>query len=70
MRFREIRTRERIERITYDKQKQNEEEGYKKIKPETDMTIEEANAFIENLFSSNESIMNFLNGMDWRWNTI
>ena len=46
-RFREIKE------IKYDetrKQVSDQEEGYKQIKPETDMTAEEARNFIDELF--------------------
>ena len=44
--FREIRTRERIT----DRDEQKKSEGYKKIKPESDMTYEEAVSFVKSLF--------------------
>ena len=55
--FREIR---RSERITEQDRKRREEEerrrlettGYLSIKPETEMTIEECQAFIESVFNS------------------
>ena len=43
MRFREV------ERNIEEKK---EEEGFKKIKPETDITIDEARAFIYSIFAS------------------
>lgn len=45
MRFREVE-----KNIENEKNKQNKEEAYKKIKPETDITHEEANAFWNELF--------------------
>lgn len=44
-RFREVEKNIEKEKINKDK-----EEGYKKIKPETDITYEEANAFWDKLF--------------------
>lgn len=44
--FREIRARERITDRTEDKK----EYGYMQIKPETDITVEEANAYIRSIF--------------------
>lgn len=46
-RFREIRE---IKPDETRKQVQEQEEGYKQIKPETDMTVEEARSFIDSLF--------------------
>lgn len=46
-RFREIRE---IKSDETRKQVQKQEEGYKQIKPETDMTAEEARSFIDSLF--------------------
>lgn len=48
MRFREFREVER--NIEREKLTKDEEEGYKKIKPETDITFEEAKRFVESLF--------------------
>lgn len=45
MRFREVENN-----IENEKIKQNKEEAYKKIKPETDMTFEEAEAFWNDVF--------------------
>ena len=45
MRFREVE-----KNIENEKNKQNKEEAYKKIKPEADITYEEANAFWNGLF--------------------
>lgn len=45
MRFREVERNIEKEKIN-----QNKEEAYKKIKPETDITYEEAKAFLEGLF--------------------
>jgi hypothetical protein len=45
--FREIHEIKESEKLYRDKKK---EDGYKKIKPETDIGIEEANAFIVSLF--------------------
>lgn len=47
--FREIRTREKIERVTDKKTGHNE---YQSIKPETDITVEEANAYWEKVFEN------------------
>lgn len=44
--FREIRTRERIT----DRTESKEELGYLKIKPETEMTVEEVKGFWDELF--------------------
>lgn len=44
--FREIKNRE-IKEI----QKEKEEEGYKKIKPETDITVEQARAYWNDFFT-------------------
>lgn len=46
--FREVERN--IERENLNKKK--EEEGFKQIKPETDMTVEEAMNFWDNLFGS------------------
>ena len=45
MRFREVENNIENEKII-----KNEEESYKKIKPETDMTFEEAEAFWNEIF--------------------
>ena len=45
MRFREVERNIEKEKIN-----QNKEESYKKIKPETDITIEKAKAFVDELF--------------------
>ena len=45
MRFREVERNIEKEKIN-----RNKEEAYKKIKPETDITYEEANAFWDELF--------------------
>ena len=45
MRFREVE-----KNIENEKINKNEEESYKKIKPETDMTFEEAEAFWNEIF--------------------
>lgn len=42
MMFREIRRVESIEKIIKEERRKREEEGFRKIKPETDMTVEEA----------------------------
>ena len=47
MRFREVERN-----IEKEKIKKNKEDAYKKIKPETDITIEEAKAFLNELFMS------------------
>ena len=49
MRFREVERN--IERENLNKDKK--EENYKKIKPETNITLDEAINFVENLFASN-----------------
>lgn len=47
--FREIREiKDNFE--TRSKVKNEKEEGFKKIKPETDITVEEARSFIDSLF--------------------
>lgn len=53
MRFREIRKNREIREIKPDETKKNinEEEGYKKIKPEK-ITIDGAKSFFDNLFAS------------------
>lgn len=48
--FREIRT---AERITEEDERKNR--GYLKIKPETDITVEECTAFWNSLFQENEA---------------
>lgn len=48
--FREIRTTEKIT----DLDEKKKSEGYLKIKPETDITYEEAKAFVEGLFKGLE----------------
>ena len=45
MRFREVERN-----IEKEKNNRNKEEAYKKIKPETDMTFEEAEAFSNDIF--------------------
>lgn len=45
--FREVERNIEREKLNKDKK----EEGYKQIKPETNITIEEAKAFIESLFA-------------------
>ena len=45
MRFREVERN-----IENEKNNKNEEESYKKIKPETDMTFKEAEAFWNEIF--------------------
>lgn len=47
--IREIRTNERI---TEEEERKKKELGYMKIKPETDITYEEANKFWDTLFSN------------------
>lgn len=44
--LREIKTHEKIT----DKFVEKKEEGYKKIKPETNMSLDEAKKFVEDLF--------------------
>ena len=46
MRFREVERNIEEEKLN----KKKKEEGFKKIKPETNITIEEARSFIEDLF--------------------
>ena len=46
MKFREVERNIEEERLN----KKKKEEGFKKIKPETNITIEEARSFIEDLF--------------------
>ena len=48
MRFREVE--KNIEKEKLNKKK--EEEGFKKIKPETNITVDEAKNFIDDLFAS------------------
>ena len=48
--FREIRT---AERITEEDERKNR--GYLKIKPETDITVEECTAFWNSLFQKDEA---------------
>ena len=48
MRFREIERNIEEEKLN----KKKKEEGFKKIKPETDITIDEARSFVEDLFAS------------------
>ena len=48
MRFREVERNIEKEKLN----KKKEEEGFKKIKPETDITIDEARAFIYSIFAS------------------
>lgn len=50
-RFREIRTAERIVERRKDKEKSKK---YLEIKPETNITYEEAKAFVESLFKGSE----------------
>ena len=45
MKFREVERNIEEERLNKEK-----EEGFKKIKPETNITIEEARSFVEDLF--------------------
>ena len=47
MRFREVERN-----IEEEKLNKKKEEGFKKIKPETDITIDEERAFIYNIFAS------------------
>lgn len=47
MRFREVERN-----IEEEKLNKKKEEGFKKIKPETDITIDEARAFIYSIFAS------------------
>lgn len=47
-RFREVERNIEIEKLNKDKK----EENYKKIKPETNMTVEEVNHFWDNVFAS------------------
>ena len=48
MRFREVERNIEEEKLN----KKKEEEGFKKIKPETDITIDEARSFIYSIFAS------------------
>lgn len=48
MRFREVERNIEREKLNKDKK----EEKYKQIKPETNMTVEEAKCFVDNLFAS------------------
>ena len=48
MRFREVERNIEREKLNTNKK----EEGFKKIKPETNISDEEARCFIENLFAS------------------
>ena len=48
MRFREVERNIEKEKLN----KKKEEEGFKKIKPETDITIDEVKAFIYSIFAS------------------
>ena len=48
--FREIRT---AERITEEDERKNRE--YSKIRPETDITVDECKAFVKSLFQGNEA---------------
>ena len=50
MRFREIKVREIRDETKKD-------EKYKKIKPETDMTVEEARSYLDSLFNLPEEIV-------------
>ena len=53
MRFREFREVERnIEREKMNERRKEEEEWLRKMKPETDMTFEEAEAFWNEVFAS------------------
>lgn len=49
MKFREIREIRTSEKIS-DNTVKKESENFKQIKPETDMTVEEARKFIDDLF--------------------
>ena len=48
MRFREVERNIEKEKLN----KKKEEEGFKKIKPETNITVDEAKNFINDLFAS------------------
>ena len=48
MRFREVERNIEEEKLN----KKKEEEGFKKIKPETDITIDKARVFIYSIFAS------------------
>ena len=53
MRFREFREVERnIEKEKMNERRKEEEEWLRKMKPETDMTFEEAEAFWNEVFAS------------------
>ena len=47
-----MKYKEKKKNIENEKINKNEEESYKKIKPETDMTFEEAEAFWNEVFMS------------------
>ena len=51
--FREIRTTERI--TEEDEKKNRENRKYLKIKPETDITVDECTAFWNSLFQGNQA---------------
>ena len=52
MRFREIREIRTNEKITDTcVTKKEENEGFRQIKPETDITVEDAKAFWDNMFA-------------------
>lgn len=50
MRFREVERNIEMEQI--NKVKDEKEENFKKIKPETNITVDEARSFVNNLFAS------------------
>lgn len=50
--FREIRRREVERNIELEKLNKNQEEGFKQIKPKTNMTFEEAENFWDEYFMS------------------
>lgn len=51
MRFKEFREVEK--NIERELKKDKKEENYKKIKPETNITVDEARSFWDNMFASN-----------------
>ena len=50
--FREIREIKSPEKISDERGKENGSENFRKIKPESGITVEEAKSFIEDLFAS------------------
>lgn len=54
--FREIREIKIPEKISSDPAANHESENFRKIKPQTEITTEEARAFIDSLFESMKEI--------------